>query len=92
MRSRRVLQAHFRPEFLNRIDEIVVFHPLGREHLAGDRRIQLRRVCQLLADKGYKLEVTEAAREYLAESAMIRISARGRSNGPSSVNCRIPWP
>jgi ATP-dependent Clp protease ATP-binding subunit ClpB len=63
----RVLQAHFRPEFLNRIDEIVVFHPLGKEHLAGIVDIQLRRVSKLLADKGYKLEVTEAAREYLAE-------------------------
>ena len=63
----RVLQAHFRPEFLNRIDEIVVFHPLGKEHLAGIVDIQLRRVSRLLAEKGYRLEVTEAAREYLAE-------------------------
>jgi ATP-dependent Clp protease ATP-binding subunit ClpB len=63
----RVLQAHFRPEFLNRIDEIVVFHPLRKEQLAGIVAIQLRRVSQLLADKGYHMEVTEAAREYLAE-------------------------
>jgi ATP-dependent Clp protease ATP-binding subunit ClpB len=63
----RVLQAHFRPEFLNRIDEMVIFHPLRREHLAGIVDIQLRRVSQLLADKGYRLEVSEAAREYLAE-------------------------
>ncbi len=62
-----VLQAHFRPEFLNRIDEIVIFHPLGKEHLAGIVDIQLRRVAQLLAEKGYRLEVSEAAREYLAE-------------------------
>ncbi|GAB4401597.1 MAG: ATP-dependent chaperone ClpB [Anaerolineales bacterium] len=64
----RVLQAHFRPEFLNRIDEIVVFHPLGKEHLSGIVDIQLRRVSRLLADKGYRLEVSEAAREYLAET------------------------
>jgi ATP-dependent Clp protease ATP-binding subunit ClpB len=63
----RVLQNHFRPEFLNRIDEIVIFHPLKREHLTGIVEIQLRRVSQLLADKGYRLEVSEAAREYLAE-------------------------
>ncbi|HTP01302.1 MAG TPA: ATP-dependent chaperone ClpB [Anaerolineales bacterium] len=63
----RVLQAHFRPEFLNRIDEIVVFHPLQKEQLAGIVAIQLRRVSQLLEDKGYHLEVTEAAREYLAD-------------------------
>jgi ATP-dependent Clp protease ATP-binding subunit ClpB len=63
----RVLQNHFRPEFLNRIDEIVVFHPLSKEHLGGIVDIQLRRVIKLLADKGYQLEVSEAAREYLAE-------------------------
>jgi ATP-dependent Clp protease ATP-binding subunit ClpB len=64
----RVLQDHFRPEFLNRIDEIVVFHPLGREHLSEIVEIQLRRVKQLLADKGYGLEVSDTAREYLAEA------------------------
>ncbi len=62
-----ILQAHFRPEFLNRIDEIVVFHPLGKEHLAGIVDIQLRRVTALLAEKGYPLEVSQAARTYLAE-------------------------
>jgi ATP-dependent Clp protease ATP-binding subunit ClpB len=62
-----VLQGHFRPEFLNRLDEIVVFHPLRMEHLAGIVDIQLQRVSWLLAEKGYQLEVTEAAREYLAE-------------------------
>jgi len=64
----RVLQASFRPEFLNRIDEIVVFHPLGREHLDGIITIQLRRVVKLLSEKGYRLEVSEAARQYLAET------------------------
>jgi ATP-dependent Clp protease ATP-binding subunit ClpB len=62
-----VLQEHFRPEFLNRIDEIVVFHPLRREHLSEIVEIQLRRVKQLLADKGFQLEVSDAARQYLAE-------------------------
>ena len=63
----RVLQAHFRPEFLNRIDEIVVFHQLSREHLAEIVDIQLRHVVDRLAERGYGLEVSEAAREYLAE-------------------------
>ncbi len=62
-----VLQAHFRPEFLNRIDEIVVFHPLSKEHLAEIVDIQLRHVAARLAERGYTLEVSEAAREYLAE-------------------------
>jgi ATP-dependent Clp protease ATP-binding subunit ClpB len=64
----RVLQAHFRPEFLNRIDEIVVFHPLAREHLAEIVAIQLRRVQKLLADRGYTLEITPDAIEHLAET------------------------
>ena len=63
-----VLQNHFRPEFLNRIDEIVVFHSLDRQHMAAIVEIQLRRVAQLLRGKGYGLQVTEAAREYLAEA------------------------
>ncbi len=63
----RVLQAHFRPEFLNRVDEVIVFHPLGREHLAQIVGIQLRRVAQLLAGRGFTLEVSDEAREYLAE-------------------------
>ncbi|MDX9992104.1 MAG: ATP-dependent chaperone ClpB [Anaerolineales bacterium] len=63
----RVLQNHFRPEFLNRIDEIVIFHSLGKEHLAQIVDIQLRRVEKFLTDKGYHLEVNAAAREFLAE-------------------------
>jgi len=62
-----VLQAHFRPEFLNRIDEIVVFHPLTREHIGQIVDIQLRRVVQLLKERGFAMEVSEAAREYLAD-------------------------
>jgi len=63
----RVLQAHFRPEFLNRIDEIVVFHPLTRQDLAAIVVIQLARVAALLKERGCLLEVSDAAREYLAE-------------------------
>jgi ATP-dependent Clp protease ATP-binding subunit ClpB len=62
-----VLQEHFRPEFLNRIDEIVVFHPLRKEHLAEIVQIQMRHVQKLLADRGYHLEVSDQAREYIAE-------------------------
>ena len=63
----RVLQNHFRPEFLNRIDEIVVFQPLTRDELAEVVDFQLRRVSKLLADKGYVLEVSKAAKEFLAD-------------------------
>ncbi len=64
----RVMQAHFRPEFLNRIDEIVIFHPLSRDDLAAIVEIQLGRVEALLADRGFNLQVSPAAREYLLEA------------------------
>ncbi len=61
------LRATFRPEFLNRIDEIVVFHPLSKEDLREIVDIQLQRVETLLRDRGYSLNVTPEARDYLAE-------------------------
>ncbi|MGA2490466.1 MAG: ATP-dependent chaperone ClpB [Anaerolineales bacterium] len=64
----QVLQAHFRPEFLNRIDEIVIFHPLGKEQLTSIVDIQLRRLTHLLEEKGYHLDVNKTAREYVAEA------------------------
>jgi ATP-dependent Clp protease ATP-binding subunit ClpB len=64
----RTLQAHFRPEFLNRIDEIVVFHSLTRENISEIVGIQLKRVDKLLEDKGFHLEVTPAARDWLGET------------------------
>jgi ATP-dependent Clp protease ATP-binding subunit ClpB len=64
----RILQAHFRPEFLNRIDEIVVFHQLSRQDLAEIVAIQLRHASARLVERGFKLEVSDAARDYLAEA------------------------
>ena len=56
----------FRPEFLNRLDEIIVFHPLGKDEIAGIVDIQLRLLQQRLADRKLSLTLTPAAREYLA--------------------------
>jgi ATP-dependent Clp protease ATP-binding subunit ClpB len=64
----RVLQQHFKPEFLNRIDEIVVFHPLQRSHITRIVDIQLRHIEALLAARGIRLEVSPTAKEYLAET------------------------
>jgi ATP-dependent Clp protease ATP-binding subunit ClpB len=61
------LRQHFRPEFLNRIDDVVVFHPLGREHLRQIVDIQLARLAARLADRHLQLEFTDAARDWLAE-------------------------
>jgi ATP-dependent Clp protease ATP-binding subunit ClpB len=63
-----LLQSQFRPEFLNRIDEIVVFHLLTRQDLTKIVDIQLKHVAALLAAKGYKLEVTPDAKEFLADA------------------------
>jgi ATP-dependent Clp protease ATP-binding subunit ClpB len=56
----------FRPEFLNRVDEIIVFHPLGKEEIAGIVDIQVRLLRQRLADRKLTVTLTPAAREYLA--------------------------
>jgi ATP-dependent Clp protease ATP-binding subunit ClpB len=60
------LRQTLRPEFLNRIDEIVIFHPLGREELARIVEIQLGHLRRRLADKRIELEVTDAAKALLA--------------------------
>jgi ATP-dependent Clp protease ATP-binding subunit ClpB len=61
------LRAHFKPEFLNRIDETIVFHQLGREHFHRIVDIQLDRVKRLLADRRITIEVTDEAKDLLAE-------------------------
>jgi ATP-dependent Clp protease ATP-binding subunit ClpB len=61
------LRAHFRPEFINRIDEIIVFHPLGREHLARIIEIQMARLLKRLEDRKIHVELTAAARDALME-------------------------
>ena len=63
-----LLKNFFRPEFLNRVDEIVIFKPLTREDLGEIVEIQLRHVSDLLADRGLKLEISPAAREWLANA------------------------
>ncbi len=60
------LRATLRPEFLNRIDDIIVFRPLSREQIAEIVEIQLTRLRQLLADRRITLELTPAARQQLA--------------------------
>jgi len=59
---------HFRPEFLNRVDDIVVFHPLGKEQITAIAKIQLRSLRERLAEKGYKLELSLAALDKIADA------------------------
>lgn len=61
-----VLSKHFRPEFLNRLDETVVFHPLDNAHIRHIASIQLQRLRLRLQDKGFGLSVTDSALDLLA--------------------------
>ncbi|ACQ94362.1 ATP-dependent chaperone ClpB [Tolumonas auensis DSM 9187] len=63
-----VLTRSFRPEFLNRIDETVVFHPLGAEHIQSIAKIQLQSLVKRLEDIGYKVELRDSLLSYLAQS------------------------
>jgi ATP-dependent Clp protease ATP-binding subunit ClpB len=67
IRTPEDLTERFRPEFLNRIDEVVVFEPLTREQLSEIVELQLGRLRERLAERRLELEVTEAAKEVLAE-------------------------
>ena len=60
-----VVRSHFRPEFLNRLDEIILFHRLGQEHMAPIVEIQVGRVGKLLADRKITLNLTDAAKRWL---------------------------
>jgi len=63
-----VVRASFRPEFLNRLDEIILFNRLGKEDMTGIVEIQLERLQRLLAGREINLEVTESAKAWLAEA------------------------
>jgi ATP-dependent Clp protease ATP-binding subunit ClpB len=63
-----VVSQHFRPEFINRVDDLVVFHPLGREHIRRIVDIQLEYLHHRLADRDMKVVLTDAARDRLAEA------------------------
>lgn len=63
-----IVSHHFRPEFINRIDEAVVFHPLGRSHLSAIADIQLQRLYKRLEERGYQVTITQQALDMLAEA------------------------
>ena len=62
-----VVGTHFRPEFINRVDEVVVFHPLAENQIQGIARIQIANLAQRLKDQDMKLEIAEDAMQLLAE-------------------------
>ena len=63
-----ILKQAFRPEFLNRLDEIIMFKPLTRENIGGIVDIQLKRLAKRLENENLTLEITDAAKAYIAEN------------------------
>ena len=61
------LRSHFRPEFLNRVDDIIVFRPLSRQEIGAIVEIQLAKLAKLLADRQIGLDLTPEARAWLAD-------------------------
>ncbi len=68
LRTAEAMREFFRPEFLNRIDEVVEFHALTRDQLGEIVELQLRRLRDRLADRGLDLELTDSAKELVAEA------------------------
>jgi len=66
-RCMEALRGNFLPEFLNRVDEVIVFHPLDKENIREIVDLQLRKLEQQLEENGYSLEVRESARDLLAD-------------------------
>jgi len=85
------VSQHFRPEFVNRIDDIVVFHPLGREQLHRITEIQVRYLRERLAARDMGFTLTPVALDKLAEAGFDRCTARARSGAPSSSRSRTRW-
>jgi ATP-dependent Clp protease ATP-binding subunit ClpB len=65
LRDQDSLRSHFRPEFINRIDEIVFFHALDREHIKQIVEIQLRGLLKRLSDRKITVELSESAKDFL---------------------------
>lgn len=62
-----VVSRHFRPEFINRIDETVVFHPLGKENIRAIASIQLQRLVKRMETHGYQLQFSDAVLDFIGE-------------------------
>ena len=65
LRDQDALRAHFRPEFINRIDEVVIFHTLEREHIKQIIEIQLRGLLKRLSDRKISIDLTDRAKDFL---------------------------
>jgi ATP-dependent Clp protease ATP-binding subunit ClpB len=60
------LHRHFRPEFLNRIDDVIIFHALDMKHIKRIIEIQLKKLAKIIADRGITIDISDAAKEHIA--------------------------
>src|SRR5207237_74718 len=84
-----VLRDHFRPEFLNGVDDVIVFQPLTQEHLGAIVDIQLPRLQTRLAERTISLLVPPAEREALIERGWVPPRARRRSSRTTCGRCPV---
>ncbi len=91
-RVHTVLKEMFRPEFLNRVDEIIVFSELSKDEIRRIVDLMLAEVRTQLQEKGLQLVVTEAAKDYLAEKGYDPKYGPGRCAKPSSALVETRWP
>jgi ATP-dependent Clp protease ATP-binding subunit ClpB len=81
-----VVRAHFRPEFLNRLDEIILFHRLAADHMGPIVDIQVARLGKLLADRKIRWSSATAPAPGLGASATTRSTAPGRSSARAEIS------
>jgi ATP-dependent Clp protease ATP-binding subunit ClpC len=91
-RLREELKRTFRPEFLNRVDAVIVFRPLGPEQIARIVDLELAKVAERLAERDLRLEVSAAAREWLAREGYSPSTAPAPCAGSSRPGWRTPSP
>ena len=84
-----VVGTHFRPEFINRIDDMVVFHPLYRDQLRDIARIQIQYLKDRLEQRDIRLDITDEALDKLAEIGFDRCMEQDHSNGRYKPGLKI---
>ena len=86
-----IVGQNFRPEFVNRIGDIIVFHALSREHVHGIARVQMPHLQERLESRDMKLHMGEEALEHLHKRVLIRFTVPVRFAERSSRNSKIRW-
>ncbi|STL85212.1 protein disaggregation chaperone [Escherichia coli] len=86
-----MVSHNFRPEFINRIDEVVVFHPLGEQHIASIAQIQLKRLYKRLEERGYEIHISDEALKLLSENGYDPVYGARPLNVLSSSRSKTRW-